>query len=176
MPNQAATVHNLFGQLVEIYNPRGQLATALRWRALAYQTIHEKSGHKSSVQGETRHQLLYGMRAIIEFAEADVVDNIPTEEHVRSLFEVAERLADMIHKDFMTAIFEVYTVKPGAVYDDTLMEAEDPATVRSGATAVCSTELGLRQIQKPSKDGEYPSESGMDERSEKVLVKAMVLL
>ncbi len=41
--------------------------------------------------------MLEGMRTIIRFAEA-TVDDFLREEHVESLFDVAKRLADMIHK------------------------------------------------------------------------------
>ncbi len=46
-----------------------------------------------------------------------VVDNFPREEHVKGLFDEAKGLADIIHMGFMTAIFEVYTARPGVAYD-----------------------------------------------------------
>ncbi len=84
--------------------PQGKLATALRWRALTYKVVHERSGHNALAKELKQRQLLEGMKEIICFADVNanskatvVFDNFPREEHVKSLFDVAKRDTYRIH-------------------------------------------------------------------------------
>jgi len=127
-----------------------------------------------------QRQLLEGMKEIICFADVNanskatvVFDNFPREEHVKSLFDVAKRLADMIHTGFMTAIFDVCAAKPGVVYDGSRMEAWESGMVQSGTRVACTTELGLQKLQYPL---ECPFTERLDTTSGKVLIKPIVLL
>ncbi len=129
-----------------------------------------------------QRQLLEGMKEIIYFANVNanskatravVFDNFPREEHVKSLFDVAKRLADMIHTGFMTAIFEVCAARPDVVYDGSWMEAWESGAAQTGTRVIYTTELGLRKLQNPL---EYPFIERLDTASGKVLIKPIVLL
>ncbi|KLO12788.1 hypothetical protein SCHPADRAFT_940960 [Schizopora paradoxa] len=147
-----AGLRDMFGRLVDIYCPRGKLATALRWRELAYGVVHSKGNYSKELRDEKQRQLLEGMRAIIDLA--GTVDNFPKEDRASSVFDKAKILADLIHKEFMSALYEIYAVKPGVEYDESQMKGSDEATTRR--RVICTTELGLRKVQKPSAMHEYP--------------------
>ncbi len=96
---------------------------------------------------------------------------------MESLFDVAKRLADMIHKNYMTAIFEVHAPKPGVAFDGSRMVAWDPEMIGPGPNSVaCAAELGLRELQTPSTPEDYLITERLDAASGKVLIKPIVLL
>ncbi|KLO12784.1 hypothetical protein SCHPADRAFT_997896 [Schizopora paradoxa] len=149
--NSRAVLDETFRQLVKIYGARGQLSMALRWRALAYQVVNK---HRRKRTDTMRSLLLEGLRQILQYAcgssnlTPPTPGYFPSDDHIASLFDPINHLAEILLTGFMTSIYEVSAVRPGKPYESHRMEAWDPEEARRGTAqpVVCTIELGISRV------------------------------